>query len=373
MPGQPFPSTIYSGQLEKLIELSQKSKNIAVLWDIENVNPGVDSLFLDGFKDYILQFGRLTIAKAFADWSKATVKMIGELLAKNHFELIHVPKARKDSADISLISHGIEIALNNPNIDTFILVTGDADFRPLILSLRKSGKFTHIICDANKASEDLLILADSFIDYRELRPGGEELTNKDLLENITTHHSQVDIIEATKISEEIKTEKELNEQLKNAFSLLAESVKIMIEGNKEPNVSNIKVRLLMLNPKFDDKKLGFTNWSSFIEAAEKHEYIKLETKNGLTLVKPNTDKIKESPVITQAFNLLIKQLEELDEGDIKKFHEQGLVASKLRSEKDFPDIKKIGFTKFKNFVHAAEVRKLIETKVEGLLYYLKRL
>lgn len=373
MPSKPFPSTVYSEQLDKLIELNMESKNVAVLWDIENVNPGVDSLFLEGFNDYIIQHGRLTIAKAFADWSKATVKKIGELLAKNHFELVHIPKAKKNSADITLITHGIEIALKNPNIDTFIIVTGDADFRPLILSLRKSGKYTHIVCDVNTSSEDLLILADSFVDYRELRPGEEELTNKDLLENITTHHSQVEVIDAAKITEKIKTEKELNEQLKNAFSLLAESAKIMIEGNKEPNVGNLSVRLLMLNPKFDEKKLGFTNWISFIEAAEKHEYIKLETKNGLTIVKPNTDKIKESPVITQAFDLLIKQLEELDKGDKKNFHKQVLVAGKLSSQKDFPDLKKIGFTKFKNFAHAAEVRKLIETKVEGMLYYLKRL
>ncbi len=373
MPGQPFPSTAYSEQLEKLIELNEKSKNVAVLWDIENVNPGVDSLFLDGFRDYIVQYGRITIAKAFADWSKSPVKKIGELLAKNHFELIHVPKAKKNSADITLITHGIEIALKNPGIDTFILVTGDADFRPLVLSLRKAGKHTHIVCDVNTSSEDLLILADSFVDYRELRPGGEELTNKDLLENITTHHSQTEVIDAAKITKEIKTEKELDDQLKNAFSLLAEGARIMIEGNKEPNVGNLRVRLLMLNPKFDEKKLGFTIWSNFIESAEKHEYIKLETKNGLTLVKPNTDKIKESPVITQAFDLLIKQLEELDKGDAKIFHEQGLVALRLRTQKNFPNLKKIGFTKFKDFAHAAEVRKLIETKVEGMVYYLKNI
>lgn len=373
MPSKPFPSTVYSEQLDKLIELSKESKTVAVLWDIENVNPGVDSLFLDGFNDYIIQHGRLTIAKAFADWSKATVKKIGELLAKNHFELVHVPKAKKNSADIALITHGIEIALKNPNIDTFILVTGDADFRPLILSLRRSGKFTHIVCDVNTSSEDLLILADSFVDYRELRPGGEELTSKDLLESITTHHSQVEVTNAAKSTKEIKTEEELDDQLKNAFSLLAESAKIMIEGNKEPNVSNLRVRLLMLNPKFDEKKLGFTNWSRFIEAAEIYEYIKLETKNGLTIVKPNTEKIKESQVITQAFDLLIKQLAELDKKDKKNFHEQGLVALKLRSQKNFPDLKMIGFTKFKDFTHAAEVRKLIETKVKGLVYYLKRL
>ena len=114
-----------------------------------------------------------TVAKAFADWTQASVAKLAESLSSNRFELIYTPKARKNSSDISLITQGIELALKYTKLQNFILVTGDSDFRPLILSLVKSGKRIHIVCNVQNASEDLLVLVDSFEDYRELIPGGQ--------------------------------------------------------------------------------------------------------------------------------------------------------------------------------------------------------
>ena len=73
-----------------------------------------------------------------------------------------------------LVSDALEILRVAEHIDTFILVTGDSDFRFLVLALRRAGKTIHIVCNTKNASEDLLALADSYVEYRELETGGNE-------------------------------------------------------------------------------------------------------------------------------------------------------------------------------------------------------
>ena len=86
--------------------------------------------------------------------------------------MIHIPynKKQKNSADMALSTHAIELIYMYPHIKKIILVTGDADFRPLLQSLRKHGIETIIICDSQSASEDLLLLADDYKDFRDLIP-----------------------------------------------------------------------------------------------------------------------------------------------------------------------------------------------------------
>ena len=65
-----------------------------------------------------------------------------------------------------LVSDTLELIRQHDHIDTYILVTGDSDFRFLVLSLRRAGKMVHIVCNTQNASEDLLALADSYVDFR---------------------------------------------------------------------------------------------------------------------------------------------------------------------------------------------------------------
>ena len=145
-------------------------ESIAILWDIENVTPSSNTGFVTGLLEYAGENGRISVARAYGDWTKRELKGISQVLAQNSFEMMHVPMSRKDSADITLITNTIEIMYQYPHIKKIILVTGDADFRPLLQAMRKHGIETTIICDAKSASEDLLLLADAYKDYRELIP-----------------------------------------------------------------------------------------------------------------------------------------------------------------------------------------------------------
>jgi len=363
-----------TSQLERIENNNRSDDGIAVLWDVENVNPGNDISFMEGFKEYLMQYGRLTVAQAFADWTHSSVKKIASLLSEHHFELIHVPASRKNSADMSLITYGIELALQYPTIAIFLLITGDSDFRPLVKSLRRSGKKTVIICDMKTAREDFLILADDFIDYRTLRSGGstpdeiQEVNLKPPEELITLKDTKEEIfVDVTKERENTK------EQRKNAINLLTEAISQMKEEGVKPGIGLVKVRLLMLNSNFNEKGLGFSNFSEFINAAQSEGFIQVSGA-GAGLILDVKQQVKGKSDQDKSFGMLLKLLEEYDNGNKTNFHNLANIAGELYKKPKFKKLKKkLGFKKFKDFIQAAEVRKLVETKVDGLTHSVRRM
>jgi len=363
-----------SEQLEKIEKNNQMENDIAILWDVENVNPGNDVTFIEGFLDYLSQYGRFTIGQAFADWTRRSVSPISNILGEHHFELIHVPAAKKNSADMSLIAYGIELALQYPSIGIFVLVTGDSDFRPLVKSLRRIGKKILIICDVNTARPDFLILADDFKDYRTLRSGGstpnesEEINDESIEEQINE-----ELIEKQEIISEVKTQEQLIEQKNNAYNLLVEAINQMKKEGLKPGIGLVKVRLLMLNPDFNEKGLGFSNWSDFINSAQTNGIIQA-TGEGIGLLLDVIQSTKEKTDQDIAFEMLLEVLMKYDGDEKPKYHNQANIAEELYKEPEFMKLKeKLGFKKFKDFIQAAEVRKLVETKVEGLTHEIKRI
>jgi hypothetical protein len=366
--------------LEKLSEQLNRMENeetiedeLAILWDVENVNPGNDASFIEGFSEYISQFGRQTVAQAFANWARKPIEGLSHLLSEHHFELIHVPAARKNSADMSLITYGIELALQYPHLKTFVLVTGDSDFRPLVKSLRRNGKKIIIICDMKTARADFLILADEFIDYRTLRTGNstkkdhkdEEKKKEEKGQKKTTKEKE---------RKKKKQEKKIREEKRgNAYNLLTEAITEMKEEKLKPSMGLVKVRLLMLNPNFNEKELGFPNWSSFVNKAKEEGYIQI-SKEGGGLILDVAHKKRTKTDQEKAFEMLLDVLKNNDEGLKPKFHNQSIIAEELYKKSEFDELKKkLGFKKFKDFVQAAEVRELVETEVDGLTHSIRRI
>ena len=272
---------------------------------------------------------------------------------------------------MSLVTYGIELALKYPNITTFVLVTGDSDFRSLVKSLRRNGKKIIIVCDVNTARPDFLILADSFKDFRTLRPGGitaneskeEEEEQPPSLEKASSESTE---------DEQQKAQDIVIEQKTNAYNLLTEAIIQMKKEGLKPGMGMVKVRLLMLNPDFNEKSLGFKNWNSFINDAQEAGAIHVKGKVGgllLDVVKP----VKEKTDQDKAFEMLLAILKKCDGQGKAKYHNLSIIAGELYKQKKFKKLKKkLGFKKFKDFIQAAEVRKLVETEVDGLTHSVKR-
>lgn len=231
--------------------------NISIIWDMENVTPpGNNSLFIDSLQEYAENLGRVVSAKAYADWSAPSFARLATQLKKYQFYLVHVPSERKkkNSVDIQLVSDTLENLRLYEHIDTYVLVTGDSDFRPLLLTLRRAGKMTHIVCNLKTASQELLSIADSFVDYRDLLPNDED-------------EEPAPAPAAQNVSPEYW------------FPALSEAVGILVKEGKA-NVGNVKTRMKMLNPNFDEKHMGYKRWGDFISAAVRHGVIQLVEKDG---------------------------------------------------------------------------------------------
>lgn len=364
--------TRISEQLEQIEKSSRAEEGLAVLWDVENVNPGNDVSFIEGFSDYVSQFGRLTVAQAFADWTRRPIKGLSRLLSEHHFELIHIPAARKNSADISLITYGIELALQHPDLKTFVLVTGDSDFRPLVKSLRRNGKRVIVICDMKTARADFLILADEYRDYRTLRPGGSTPRDREEIEEEIKETRKREEKERPEKTAEEET-KALQEKRKNAYNLLTEAITKMKDEDIKPGIGLAKVRVQMLNPNFEEKELGFSSWSNFINAAQEEGFITV-TGKGEGLILDVAKQKKEKTDQEKAFEMLLKVLKKHDKGEKPQYHNQAIIAEELYKMPEFSRIKeKLGYRKFKDFIQAAEVRKLVETEVDGLTHSIRRI
>ncbi|OQY31686.1 MAG: hypothetical protein B6241_13340 [Spirochaetaceae bacterium 4572_59] len=330
------------------------TENVAILWDIENVTPSSsDNLLIQGMWDYAETKGRVVTSYAYADWSKPGFRSLGPILSGMHFYMVHIPyqkvRRNKNGSDMQLVTDAMELLRFHDHIDTFILITGDSDFRSLLLTLRKSGKKIHVICDIKTAAQDLLILADSFTDYRELIPASDD--------------------------DDDSNEEEDNNQSRGKhpkeywFERLAETAAILQKDGKTGNMGSVKIKMKMLNRDFDEKTLGYKRWSSFITAAMKAGFVNLEEKDSQTNILPGKDVGQEVGSLQQALKTLVMTLGELDGKKGAQFHPYSILSSKLK-EKNIV-MKTLGFSKFKKFISSAEARGLVETKVENLRSYVK--
>lgn len=333
--------------------------NIAILWDLENVNPGSDSLFLEGLIEYAEAKGRIVAARAYGNWNNVVFSKLAPSLTRRYFYLVHIPKGRKNSSDMVLVSDSLEMLRIHDHIDTFILVTGDSDFRFLVLALRRAGKNVHIICNTQNASEDLLGLADSYVDYRELVPGGNDEESTDKPQPVPedkSNHVRVATVPPVNIHD--------------WFQVLAEAADLMLKKKIHPGIGSVKIRMKMINPNFNEKKLNFSHWSDFVTAAVKAGFVTLEGKGPEALIYPVPSVLKREAPQQRAFQVLTEVLSELDKGSKTNYHSYRSVNSKLIEKKVY--FNALGFNQFKEFIQAAEARGLVESKVEGLKHSVKR-
>jgi uncharacterized LabA/DUF88 family protein len=320
--------------------------NVGILWDIENVTPPTGTNYIQSVLEAVSEDGRISYAMAFGNWNNNAIKNIAYELSVNNFELIHIPrsddnKKKKNSADMSLVAHGVELIFQFPHIDRFVLITGDADFRPLILALKKHGKETWVICDAkNNASEDLLKMADKYLDYREILNIDEPIDEVE----INGEESIVNVVD-----EDI--EQLSKEQF---FQLFKEAIIITINEGKKPSSGGIKIKMKLLNNQFNENKLGYNTWNDFVLDAIKNTDVKYDrgffsTSNDVNNVLPDV------------FQKLLNELT-----DPKEWVLFTKIAPKI-------NCRKYGYKKFKTLALDAEKRGYIQTKNDGLIWSMKKM
>jgi len=327
--------------------------NIAVLWDIQNVIPSKDnaSIMIDGLMSYCESIGNRSYLLAAGDWKKSIAANIPLILSEKGFELIHIPQflengnKLKDSVDFVLITKATEMIFQYPHIDTYVILTGDVDFRPLVQLLKKHGKEVIIIYNPDNVSERLLEFADDHKDYRSFIPD-----ETDQFENENSEY-ELD-------SEFSKIE---------AFSLLIEAITQMESNYKVPTPGSVKVRMKMINDNFDGIIDGDSNWLNFINEAISRGFITYKQKNKDLIL--SVKKIVPQVVTDKEdiFSKLIRIMEELsDKNEWISFTKinQMMIDEGIR-------ISEYKYSKFKKLALEAEARSLIETKNSNLKWTAK--
>src|SRR6187549_722989 len=154
--------------------MQNDTKNLALFFDFENIAIGVREANYPSFDvkkvlERLLLKGSIVVKKAYCDWER--YKDFKKQMHEAAFEMIEIPHVRmsgKNSADIRMVVDALDLCYTKSHVDTFVIVSGDSDFSPLVSKLRENDK-TVIGVGVKKSTSDLLVSAcDEFIYYDDL-------------------------------------------------------------------------------------------------------------------------------------------------------------------------------------------------------------
>ena len=148
--------------------------NMALFCDFENIALGVRDARYDKFDikkvlERLLLKGSIVVKKAYCDWDR--YKPFKGSMHEANFELIEIPHVRmsgKNSADIRMVVDALDLCYTKEHVDTFVIISGDSDFSPLVSKLRENDKTVIGVGVKNSTSDLLIANCDEFIYYDDL-------------------------------------------------------------------------------------------------------------------------------------------------------------------------------------------------------------
>jgi len=264
-------------------EGQQEQRTLAVFIDFENLAVGFEDKKKKNKKETngqitfdihkvlgrLVEKGKVVVKTAYADWHRFFKHR--EPLHEAGIELIEIPKRSqtgKNSADIRLCVDAMDMCYAKEHIDTFVIISGDSDFAPLVAKLKENGKY--VIGLGMKASTSALLSenCDEFIYYEEL-----------------------DKVETT----DQKAEQSLPKELRDGFELLFDSIRALIRENHEVLWSSmVKDTMKRKRPSFSESLYGYKSFSELLEDAERRGFITIRKnpRSGTYVVVGFTDKMK---------------------------------------------------------------------------------
>ncbi len=233
----------------------QDERKIALFCDLENVALGVRDSDIGKFDillvlERLLEKGKIIVKKAYADWERYS-----DYKRQFHeaaIELIDIPQkyySGKNSADIKMVVDAMDLCYAKEHLDTFVLLSGDSDFSPLVSKLKENNKYVIGIGVKNSSSNLLVDNCDEFIYYEDVWRDAQRGPKLD----------------------------GLNKKTAEAFSLMVESMQALVRENKDVLWgSMIKQTMQRKKPSFNEGYYGYSTFSELLEDAERKNIIKLK-------------------------------------------------------------------------------------------------
>src|ERR1700709_1315839 len=154
--------------------MTDSDATLAVFLDLENIAIGAREALFPPFDvrkvlERLLLKGHIVVKKAYCDFDR--YKDFKRGLHEAAFELIEIPHVRqsgKNSADIRMVVDALDLCYTKSHVDTFVIISGDSDFSPLVSKLRENDKTVIGVGVKNSTSELLIANCDEFIYYDDL-------------------------------------------------------------------------------------------------------------------------------------------------------------------------------------------------------------
>ena len=259
--------------------------NMALFCDFENIALGVRDAKYDKFDiakvlERLLLKGSIVVKKAYCDWDR--YKTFKAPMHEASFELIEIPHVRqsgKNSADIRMVVDALDLCYTKAHVETFVIISGDSDFSPLVSKLRENNKIVIGVGVKNSTSDLLIANCDEFIFYDDLvrekkRPVARKAPAKPAVAGAPRASANVVARDA-----EAPAKKSDDERRQEALDLIVETVDALVaERGEEEKIwgSMVKQALKRRKPGFNESYYGFRSFNAMLEEAQRNGALALE-------------------------------------------------------------------------------------------------
>ena len=258
--------------------------NLAVFCDFENIALGVrDAKYaqfdINKVLERLLLKGSIVVKKAYCDWER--YKEFKAVMHGASFELIEIPHVRqsgKNSADIRMVVDALDLCYTKSHVDTFVIISGDSDFSPLVSKLRENAKVVIGVGVKNSTSDLLIANCDEFIYY-------DDLVREDEAKRRAARKRR-----ESRPAGAAKEAGAGEDKRQEAMDLVLGTVEALVaERGEDERIwgSMVKQALKRRNPGFNESYYGFRAFSDLLEEAQKRKLLSLERdeKSGGYLIR----------------------------------------------------------------------------------------
>ncbi len=258
--------------------------SMALFCDFENIALGVRDAHFDKFDigkvlERLLLKGSIVVKKAYCDWDR--YKAFKAPMHEASFELIEIPHVRqsgKNSADIRMVVDALDLCYTKAHVETFVIISGDSDFSPLVSKLRENDKVVIGVGVKNSTSDLLVTNCDEFIFYDDLvREKKKAPARKSATRTASAAKGKAPakkagdaVAPAAAPVEDAPAHKTDDERREEALDLIVETVDALIrERGAEEKIwgSMVKQALKRRKPGFNESFYGFRSFNGMLEAA----------------------------------------------------------------------------------------------------------
>ncbi|HVY72155.1 MAG TPA: NYN domain-containing protein [Verrucomicrobiae bacterium] len=264
---------------------------MAVFLDLENIALGARDANFPRFNiqkvlERLLLKGHIVVKKAYCDFDR--YKEFKRDLHEAAFELIEIPHLRlsgKNSADIRMVVDALDLCYTKGHVDTFVILSGDSDFSPLVSKLRENAKKVVGLGVKNSSSDLFINNCDEFIYYDDLVRAEVSQTRRRRTTSAPSA-SESKVTEKSPVAPAPSVDKAMDQVAETLEALLGER-----DEDDQVWGSMIKQAIKRRNPGFNERAHGFRSFNDLLLEAQKRGLLRLEAdeKSGGYTVRPAGD------------------------------------------------------------------------------------